>query len=135
MAGLVMADLNLKDALMICEAATPGPWDSNSSRLVHADIPERLGLIAVAENHEYEKSDAAFIAHARTAYPKILDAYIEELKLTASLDSAGNCDSQCLCGAWVDVHLPEGGREPHKDDCRVMRARAILATLGDKKEE
>lgn len=71
-----MTPEEIREALAICDAATPGPW------ILNPDIPS--GVINNNERHVIDfdsclKRDMDFIAFARTALPRAL-ARIEELE-------------------------------------------------------
>ena len=70
----------------LCEAATPGPWETYDERnrtwwVDSSNTPESRTTGAVAETGEHElgPEDAAFIAASRTALPACLDE-IERLR-------------------------------------------------------
>jgi len=69
-----MTDDEIKRLRRLCEVATPGPWAQDTGTLCNkvADAYGRL-LLRVHEDHERYPHDAAFIAAAREALPKLLD--------------------------------------------------------------
>lgn len=78
-----------RDALrQLCEAATPGPWVSfQEDSAIEAEEGGAICHIAhhaylptaMRRNEDWSHANAAFIAAARTALPKLLD-YVEELE-------------------------------------------------------
>ena len=70
-----------------CEAATPGPWDSENCEYVFAKVKggrpngEGIAYFSCYTNRQAtdSKADANFAAHAREDVPQLI-AYIKELK-------------------------------------------------------
>jgi hypothetical protein len=86
-----MTEAEIKEALEICERATPGPWTT--------DADEGWGTagvtgLALYGDCEIEPADARFIAHARTNYPKALKA----LQRIRALVHGNQCsERRCVC--------------------------------------
>lgn len=68
-----------------CEAATPGPWETEGAKLNRAVIGGKVKLLNwVGDSLFYSKDDFAFIAAAREDIPFLLS---EVDKLTAERDA------------------------------------------------
>lgn len=69
--------------LALCQAATPGPWESHATQISgrpYVALPreegEPWGATLVFGSNEAHKDNAAFIAAARTALPTVLEELV-----------------------------------------------------------
>lgn len=73
--GGAMTEEHLKQIKARCEKATEGPWKS-----------DREGISFAGEHARNVNNDFAFIAHARTDIPALIEAYEELAKRYQKLE-------------------------------------------------
>ena len=104
------------------EAATPGPWktgDRFGNRSLGSSVVVLAGNLPPVEldPHRNGRNDAAFIAHARTDVPAMLD---EVGRLCAELDAIGNL-----------AYRASGDRDALTDALHAIHTRAKAAARGE----
>lgn len=112
-----MTDDELKRLEALCEAATPGPWETDGVVYVLGPTEPLAngGTTQKGIADSYEESDADFIAAARVAMPAAI-AEIRRLRGLLKDAECGTEDKCAWCGAMRIDMLPDLSK-PHTDDC------------------
>lgn len=108
-----MTEQQLAELEALANAATPGPWQPQD------DIGYGRGIETLAYNEDvgvlFGEADAAFIASARTAVPKLIAEVRRLRKLLERcrpyMDHWHNCWPRfgCLCSCGLDDVMSEAG--------------------------
>lgn len=128
----------------LCEAATPGPWESHalgggkghgSHYSVRRDdgISDADSHVAVCKRGNHDNArNAAFIAAARTAIPELLDA------LEAAENErrgVGTAEARSIAKKVRDAALEEAAREAEKSFCCVCGGALLVPDDGERCED
>lgn len=86
-------EMKLPDIRKLCEEATPGPWEWETSERLYAP---GNGYVIDGHADEITKGDAAFIAASRTLLPKLL-------KVAEAAIKCRDCDPADSQKAWNEI--------------------------------